>query len=86
MHIGKNSQYKVGIDRYLANPLLPDSAKAILQAEREKCQSAERFCTGYAAGESPALPAWAAEYRDELVKLGLPAEYPAEEPERRRRR
>ena len=86
MHIGKNVQYGVGLDRYLADALLPEHAKEIIRVERAKCDSAKTFVEQYAAGKNPALPAWAAVYKDELVREGLAPDYPTEQPERKGKR
>ena len=86
MHIGKNAQYRVGLDRYINNPLIPARAKEILQAERAKAMQAEEWCSSYRTGNAKPLPAWAEPYRRELVKYGLPSDYPSEPPPRRVRR
>jgi hypothetical protein len=79
MHIGKNESYGVALARYLADDDYPEHAKSIFRAEKKKSDEAKAWCAQYDKGETPSLPAWAASYMDELVKLGLPAEYPVEE-------
>ena len=93
MHIEKNPQYGLGLGRYLADAdpeyPLPERAKAILIAEKKKCDEAAIFCEEYSKGNAPPLPGWAAEFKDYLIEKGLPADYPIAEPEgprgRRRR-
>lgn len=86
MHVTKNSEYLVGLGRYIKTPQLPDHAKQILEREQTKAQQAARWCQAYRTTSPMPLPAWAEPYRDELARLGLPAEYPTEPPARRGRR
>jgi Skp family chaperone for outer membrane proteins len=86
MHIGKNEDYGKGLAKYIADPDFPERARSILTTEMHKSDSAKAWCDEYRKGNTPDLPAWAAPYKDNLVALGLPAEYPVEEPEGRRGR
>jgi hypothetical protein len=84
MHIGKNSDNGVALGRWIADEDFPEHAKEVLAAQKKKSDEAKAFVEAYRKGESPTLPAWAGDYKSQLVKLGLDPEYPVEEPEGRR--
>lgn len=86
LHRGKNEDYGRGLARYIQDSDFPEGAKSIFISEKRKSDEAKVWCDEYVNNEIPTLPAWAAAHKNELVRLGLLADYPAEEPERRGRR